>query len=181
MAYTIEEKINIAKISQYLTARDVRNGSLFGATLNPNLPQILYIERKSVEWAFDKNPANSTLTGTSNYLLSLCNNAKEAAQILSIGGGGQVVAPGNPDSNTPYLIQVYPTPFDGTKGFTDVTHYDNEYLVGKNLVVWMLSVPKELESPEEYVSTATGINILIDSFDAADYPQDKVLFTIFIY
>lgn len=41
MAYTVEEKIKIAKICQYLAARDVRNGSLFGATLNPVLPQIL--------------------------------------------------------------------------------------------------------------------------------------------
>jgi len=175
MAYTTEEKINIAKICQYLIASDVRNGSLFGATLNPILPEILYIERKSVEWAFDKNPADSTLFGTSNYLLSLCNNAKKAAQILNLGGGGEVVDPNNPNNdNAPYLIPVYPG------DFTTATAYNNPYIVGENLQVFANFIPKYLDSPDEYAPTVDGINITIDGFDAAVFDPNKVLLNIYI-
>lgn len=175
MAYTVEEKINIAKISQYLSAKDVRDGSLYGATLNPILPEILYIERKSVEWAFDKDPNDSTLFGTSNYLLSLCNNAKKAVQILNLGGGGEVVDPNNPNNdNAPYLIPVYPS------DFATATAYNNTYIVGENLQVFANWIPKYLDSPDEYVPTVDGINITIDGFNAADFDPAKVLLNIYI-
>ncbi len=175
MAYTVEEKIKIAKICQYLAARDVRNGSLFGATLNPVLPQILYIERKSVEWGFDKNPDDPILVGVSNYLYSLCNNCLEAAQISNLGGGGVVVDPNNPNNdNAPYLIPVYPG------DFASATAYNNPYIAGENLQIFANFIPKYLDNPDEYVTTVDGINITIDGFDAAVFDPNKVLLNIYI-
>jgi len=175
MAYTIEEKINIAKICQYLCADEIRKGSLSGAKLNPNLPQILYVERKSVEWAYDQDTNDPTLIGTSNYLYSLCNNALKAVQILNLGGGGQVVDPNNPNNdNAPYLIPVYPG------DFTNATHFDNQYIVGENLQVFANWIPKYLDNPDEYVPTVDGINITIDGFNAADFDPAKVLLNIYI-
>ena len=169
MAFTVEQKINIAKICQYLCAADIRNGGLYGAKINPNLPQILYIERKSVEWAYNQNPNDPRLIGTSNYLYSLCNNALKAAQILNIGGGGEIVQPPNQD-NSPYLIPIT------SADFTDATNYDNPYIVGKNLAIFWNDVPKYIQSPDEWVSTATGINIVIDGFDSTQYD-----YTLYIY
>lgn len=46
--------INIAKVSQYLAANDVANGELYGKRAVGNLPIILYVERKAVEWRYNK-------------------------------------------------------------------------------------------------------------------------------
>jgi hypothetical protein len=42
MALTVNDIINIAKISQYLATLDVEKGSLFGKRIVPDTPQILY-------------------------------------------------------------------------------------------------------------------------------------------
>lgn len=103
MSYTVSQIINIAKISQYLAKIDVAKGSLFGQRIAPNTPQILYAERKAVEWMYNLDPTDSTLTLTANYLYSLCRgyNLKAA----SISGGGGSVSPVDPVSPTPSPYQ----------------------------------------------------------------------------
>jgi hypothetical protein len=62
---TVLYKIQIAKISQYLSAADVANGGLFGGRLNPLLPTQLYIERKAVEYRYDYEGVISPVQATS--------------------------------------------------------------------------------------------------------------------
>lgn len=88
---TIAQIINIAKISQYLAQVDVAKGALYGQRVTPLTPKILYTERKAVEWLYDLDPTNSTLTLTANYLYSLCRGYNLKAQ--SITGGGSVAPP----------------------------------------------------------------------------------------
>lgn len=101
MAVSVSNIIRIAKVSQYLSKIDVAKGSLFGKRIAPNTPQILYMERKAVEWLFDLDPTNETLTGTANYLYSLCRGYNLQAQNIT---GSGTVAPINPI--------VAPNPYD---------------------------------------------------------------------
>lgn len=98
MPLTVNDIINIAKISQYLALRDSQKGSLFGKRVVPETAQILYNERKAVEWMYEIDPANTSLTLTSNYLYSLCRGYNLQAQaILGTNTGGSV-APITPTS-----------------------------------------------------------------------------------
>jgi len=100
---TVSQIINIAKISQYLSKIDVAKGSLFGQRIAPNTPQILYAERKAVEWLYDLDPADSSLTLTANYLYSLCRGYN--LQASNISGGGGSVSPITPVSPVPSPYQ----------------------------------------------------------------------------
>ena len=53
MALTVNDKIDIAKISQYLSNVDTAKSGLFGPRPDQTLPEKLYLERKAVEWEYD--------------------------------------------------------------------------------------------------------------------------------
>lgn len=113
MPYTVAQIINIAKVSQYLAQIDVAKGRLFGPRKIPMSPQILYAERKAVEWLYDIDPTNSTLTLTANYLYSLCRGYNlQAANIVNSGSGGSVspISPTLPPP-FPYQFEVTTTSF----------------------------------------------------------------------
>ena len=94
MALTIPDIINIAKISQYLSTLDVQKGATFGQRLVPETPQILYNERKAVEYWYGLSPNDPSLVETSNYLYSLCRGYNLQAQQIS--GTGGTISPVNP-------------------------------------------------------------------------------------
>lgn len=101
---TVNDIISIAKISEYLSTIDVEKGSIFGKRIAPETPQILYNERKAVEFMYALDPANTSLQLTSNYLYSLCRGYNLQAQaILGTATGGSV-APITPTS--------IPNPYD---------------------------------------------------------------------
>jgi len=168
---TIPQKIQVGDICTYLASNDVASGALYGGRLDPRLPLMLAIETDCIRWQYDQDPATSTLVGASNYLLSLCGKyLLTALQILDEGGGGDIINPNDPDANTPYLIPIT------SADFTDATNYDNPDIVGKNLAIFWNDIPKYIISPADWVSTVTGINILVPGFDSTvnDY-------TLFIY
>lgn len=53
MALTVLDKIEIAKISQYLSNVSTAKSGLFGPKPDQQLPEKLYLERKAVEWEYD--------------------------------------------------------------------------------------------------------------------------------
>lgn len=68
----ISEILRLAKISQYLAANDsAEKKVLNSADLDPLLALKIYMERKAVQWVFDKAPTDETLRGTANYLYAL--------------------------------------------------------------------------------------------------------------
>jgi len=98
MALSVNDILNIARISQYLAINDVEKGKLYGKRIAPLTPEILYVVRKGVEWMYANDPANTSLTLTSNYLYSLCRGYNLQAQaILGTNTGGSV-APITPTS-----------------------------------------------------------------------------------
>lgn len=107
MAYTVPQIIAIAKVSQYLAQNDVAKGRMYGPRKIPMSPQILYAERKAVEWLYDLDPTNSTLTLTANYLYSLCRGYNlKASNIVNGGGGGSISPIGPVITLAPYQFEV---------------------------------------------------------------------------
>lgn len=105
MALTIPDILNIAKISQYLATVDVEKGSLFGQRVVPATPQILYNERKAVEYWYNLSPNDSSLIETSNYLYALCRGYNLQAQQIS--GTGGTITPVNPSQiPSPIMFEV---------------------------------------------------------------------------
>ena len=80
MPLTVAQILDIARLSQALATLDIAKGQAFGKRVVPETPQILYTERKAVEWMYNIDPANTSLTLTSNYLYSLCRGYNLQAQ-----------------------------------------------------------------------------------------------------
>lgn len=138
MALSVENIIRIAKVSQYLSKIDVAKGSLFGKRIAPNTPQILYMERKAVEWLYNLDPTDETLIGTANYLYSLCRGYN--LQANSITGGGGTVSPVNPvTAPTPYDFEVDGSSFIPTGGSSK--NFPSTW-VGYNLLFVRNNIPQ---------------------------------------
>lgn len=172
---TTLEKINIAKISQYLSSQDVAKGNLFSPRRDVNLPKKLYMERKAVEWMYDISPSDSSLEGTSNYLYALCGRyGLLAAAILAGGGGGSIinpVTPGGGGSSSAFPIYINSDDFE-----SDGISYNNSVLVGKNLTIFINEYTQQwLFAPTAFIGTATGIQITIDGFNANDADYNIII------
>jgi hypothetical protein len=102
MPLTVAQIIDIAKISQYLAQNDVLKGNLFSPPVARTTPQILYLERKAVEWMYNIDPANTSLVQTSQYLYSLCRGYNLQAQQIS-GTAGAI---------SPVVPAQIPNPYD---------------------------------------------------------------------
>jgi len=114
MALTVAQKITIAKISEYLTANAIEKGGLYAAGIPLDLPQKLYAVRKSIEYTYDLDPTDDTLTSTSNYLYSLCRFSLEAQNVMLISGTvAGIIASGSPN---PYQFTVDGSSFIPTAG-----------------------------------------------------------------
>ena len=105
MPLTVAQILVIAKVSQYLALKDVQKGSLFSPRVAPLTPQILYLERKAVEWMYNIDPADTSLVQTSQYLYSLCRGYNLQAQQISGTAGS--ISPVNPAQiPNPYDFEV---------------------------------------------------------------------------
>lgn len=92
------EKINIAKVSQFLASNDIAKAGLFGGGQDLQLPRKIYCIRKNVEWLYNLDNTDSTLEGTSNYLISLCAPYNLTGQYIINNGGSGSVSPVNPNT-----------------------------------------------------------------------------------
>lgn len=54
--YSTIQKINIAKVSQYLCLNDIDKRGLYGGGVDLQLPNKIYNIRKSVEWLYNNSP-----------------------------------------------------------------------------------------------------------------------------
>lgn len=119
MALTVAQILDVARISQYLATIDINKGAAFGRRIAPETPQILYNERKAVEWLYNLDPADTSLTLTSNYLYSLCRGYNLEAQ--GISGTAGSISPVTPAQiPNPYIFEVSASSIVPT-GATSVT------------------------------------------------------------
>lgn len=179
MALTVNDKIDIAKISQYLSNVDTAKSGLFGPRPDQTLPEKLYLERKAVEWEFNGEDltdggvtpvlASNSLFATSNYLYSLCGKYSLRAQAILNGsvGGGTVNIGGGGVANIQSPIVIT------SADFADATNWNGANSAGVviepyyTLQVYADSLNQRfLEVNTQWRRTAQGIEILLDEFDA---------------
>jgi hypothetical protein len=104
---TIAEKIQYAKISQYLAQKDIAIQDIFnGGSLDIRLPRLLYIVRSSVQWLYNLNPADTTLAGSSTYLYGLCGKYNIQAQTIAGNATPGIII--NPTTGQPVNFETVP-------------------------------------------------------------------------
>lgn len=110
---SVPQILQIAKISQYLAVADIAKGTIFSPVVKaaPFTPQIIYMERKALEYQYNNNPSDSNLIKIGNYVYALCG--KYAVQAQNIDGNGGIVA------NIDPLPQL-PMPLDFTVSTTTI-------------------------------------------------------------
>lgn len=99
---SIPQIIIDAKISQFLSSNDIRKSGLFAGGIDINLPRKLYNIRKSVEYWYNLDSTDDTLSATSKYLYALCGKYSLIAG--NVSGAGGTISPVTPFS-TPSPIE----------------------------------------------------------------------------
>lgn len=133
---TVAEIIDIAKNSQWLSLNAINSAGLDGGGEDLRLPRKLYMIRKNVEWLYNQDPDDSTLTATSNYLLALCGRYRFAAERLVIPGGSvSPISPAQPIDDLDFIVSAISyiatgesaVTFDGTDGLPDLRGYNIDF------------------------------------------------------
>lgn len=156
---TPSEIIDVAKVSQYLSVLDIEKSGLYGKGQDLKLPLKIYNIRKSVEWLYDLDNTDSTLTATSNYLLALCGKYAFEAQVIINGGSGVTpIVPVNP--NTGYSWARITTQVDGNSGspIAGEFTYQNDELIGALYVtiINVNNVPENILDGQFSFNSLTG-------------------------
>jgi|GEM_PF-1928319 len=160
---TVANILTLANISSYLCVDDleIKRWLKGGDRTQKNLPQLIYMVRKNVQWQYDQDPAESTLQQSANYLYSLCNKyVFEATQISGLGGGGTVISP------TTSIGIASPLRITSTD-FASATAWNDSRIVSTwNLQVFWNDTQRFLDPATEWTRTSTGITIDIPGFDS---------------
>ena len=160
---TIQQILDIAKISLWLALNDISKGVMYGGKLDPLLGRKIYMEYSSLEWMYAESPSDTTLRTVANYVYELCGSyALQAQIILNIGNTGGAVINGNSGGN------VYPFVITSSDFENDGVSYNNPNIVGDNIILFINEFSQQwLVSGAGYFSyTPTGFIITIDGFDA---------------
>jgi len=98
---TIPQILNIAKLAQSLAQNDAAIKTVLnGGSLDDNLGGKIFLERMIVQAKYDKNPSDSTLRGTANYLYELLGQYAITAQNIINGTTGAVPIVSGPSNQT---------------------------------------------------------------------------------
>jgi len=185
VALTILNKIDITKISQYLSLVDVGKSGLFGKRLDQELPYKIYLERFGPDWKADyefqqqiQDPSEGLTDGV-NYSYALCGSYSLKALFIlknGVNGGNVVINPVTQAIQSPIMIT--------SANFADATHWngDNNYGIVIQpyyvLQVFADSLNQRfLIQGQQWERTLQGIEITIPGFDAT---VDDYTFYIYI-
>jgi hypothetical protein len=158
--YTPQEIIDIAKLSQFYAGDDAGKSRMFSPVLNPKLDKILYLERKSLQWAYTLDSTLSSLQNVADYVYALCGKygARAIAKLDAGGGGGIIVTPTTP--TTIGLAFEYVRRITAAD-FTNGTDYDASWIAGYEVEPFWNNVNRYLTKLEiQY--TPTGFTVWID-------------------
>ncbi len=161
MPLSVATIIDVAKVSQYLAD----NAIAMGQEPNKQLANILYIERKTIEWAYNFIPDNEFLTKNANYLYAMCGAyAIKALGIIGSGSGGVVPNPSGGNTSTYYY------PINVTLDGSEISGATITKLEWRNLV--QLSPTMTLNDTQFTYSVDYSYNILNGTFTFFSYnPQ----------
>lgn len=159
---TIPQKISIAKINEYLISSAILKGN---RVIDIELPTKIRIIREGIEYRYNIDPSDDTLTSTSNYMLGMCLYISAA---LAITGNGGTIAGTTSSNNQGFPIYIT------QDNFTTATFYPNTRILGNNIVIFLNEINRYLIGTEFSVSGA-GITINISGFDATTYDYNLVI------
>jgi hypothetical protein len=136
MSLSTADKIQIGDVSTYLALSKQLKSGLFGARLDPRLPQMLAMETDAIRWQYDYDNNDSTLLGTSNYLMELCGGEGLKALAIITGGGGGTISPITPSGYVytalSFIVTATPTTGQPTNG--ENTFQFNQFIGGIQFV-----------------------------------------------
>src|SRR3990167_5664522 len=163
MAIAVTTILDIARVSQYLSANDIAKGSLFGERKVPITPKVLYMERKAVEFMYNLDPTNETLRLTANYLYSLCRGYNlEASTIVNQGGGGSITPVAPSAIVIPSPIQIRGDDFTGPLSWTGANGANVNVLPSYTIQVFWNELNRLLIESVEWTRTSTGFDIIVN-------------------
>ena len=116
--------------------------------------------------AYNPLDTDYQLLDNAYYLYNLCNRYIAEAKGIDYGSG-EIINPSQPFAGLIRITSI---------NFINATEYDNANIVGRDIQVFWNDVSRYLIPNTEWQFTATGIQILVDGFNAqtSDY-------TLFIY
>lgn len=101
---TVAEKIAIAEINEYLISNAIQKKDLFAGGINIDLPTKIRVIREGIEYRYNQDPSDTTLTATSNYMLSLCLYLSAAKAITGNAGVVAGVASTSPPNDEQFTV-----------------------------------------------------------------------------
>lgn len=166
MASTIENTIEVAKVTSALASRDIAKGKFFPTLIRTEerFPLMITTERKIIEGIYTRVPSYPNLQLASDYLYDLCGKYQLAAQAIVDSSSGGSIAPVTPGSSG---ASIYPFVITSDDFEADGVSYNNEDIVGDNLMIFINEYTQQwLLAPTSFVYTPTGIQITAPGFDA---------------
>lgn len=166
---TIPQIIVRGDISTYLAANDNSKGALYGRRIAaPISPITIALITDALRWGYDGGAqTDQSLREVGNYVVWLTGKYGQEAQAISEGQGGGSVIPGGGSG-----IAIFPIRVTGANFESDGVSLNDPRLVGVNLTLFVDQYANNnLFSPDFFVYTATGIQIIADGFNANDFPE----------
>lgn len=118
MAYTVQQIIDIARISQFLAANDASLGNFFGKRLCPDTAKVLYMERKAVEWLYNLDGAVQGVGATGSIEITFIGFQGDKIEIIVNGTSLGIYTRAAGDTDTTILAASIASYFNGANGFT---------------------------------------------------------------
>jgi hypothetical protein len=127
---SVLDKINIAKISQFLCLNDIDKKGLYGGGVDLQLPRKIYNIRKSVEWMYNNSPVVSEVRAVGELnVVDIGFNAVTITVYVNDPELGQIIlgtyAKQPSDTNTTILAASIAAALDTNTYEYDVTSIDD--------------------------------------------------------
>lgn len=162
---TISNTIAVAKVTAVLASNEIAIKRAFGKSVRSleRFPLMITTEYMILEGVHSRVPGFANLQLASDYVYDLCGKFKLAAQAIVDGGGGGSIAPVTPPLGT----NIYPFVITSDDFESDGISYNNPDIVGDNLMIFINEWSQQwLFAPDSFVYTSTGIEIVLNGFDA---------------
>lgn len=163
---TIQEVVDMGKVSIYLSGNDNARGNLFSPRLaSPGSNVSIAMITDALLWGYEGGAQSAqALRQVANYIVWLIGAYGQTAQYILQGTGGGTVIPGGGG----IASSVYPIFITSANFETDGVSYDNSQILGDNLIIYINQYNQYWlpASGTTFQYTPTGIKILIPLFDA---------------
>lgn len=166
---TVTRTLQLAPVACYLAANNVaKKNGLKGGSVNSRQTDAIYTTYVILKKIYDEDQTYTNIQVLSDYLYELIGEwAFAAAKVVDGGGGGQIAPPSGGTAAT----SIYPFIITSSDFESDGVSYNNADIVGDTLTIFINEYSQQwlTASPTTFTHTVTGIQILIDGFDANTY------------